>query len=166
MHDIQTPVPAHHPYPFLLSVINNITEKFVEVRCDWLEFDDETNRILEAQYLNVKSVRIDNVKLKVWNEEGKYVLEEKDIEVSFDENMFGVVKKGKKGKDARGYKIMRLDNNDKSYFQEITHNDGKHRTWAVNLTLKAKVPPEDICNYMRHPTQFYTCKRTGQPLEE
>jgi hypothetical protein len=61
---------------------------------------------------------------------------------------------------------MRLDNNDKAYFQEIKNNDGSHHTSAVNLTMKTKVPPEDICNYMRHPTQFYKCKKTGQPLEE
>ena len=67
--------------------------------------------------------------------------------------------------DDRGYKIMRLDNNDKSYFQEITNKDGNHHAWSVNLTLKAKVPSEDICNYMRYPTQFYTCKKTCQPLE-
>jgi hypothetical protein len=180
----------------------------VEVRCDWLEFDDETNQKLEAKYLQIKRMlflgndagreswspeneedahrhgpmkssfrekhEIPDVKLKVWNaEQREYVLLTTSIQVSFDKNMFWLKKHKFLGDgipldevDDRGYKIMRLDHNDKSYFQEITNNDGNHHTWAVNLTLKAKVPPEDICNYMRHPTQFYTCKKTCQPLEE
>ena len=189
----------------------------MEVRCDWLEFDDETNQKLEAKYLQIKSAlflgndagreswsleneedaphsrqnsfydrhgpmkstfrekhEIPDVKLKVWNaEQREYVLLTTSIQVSFDKNMFWLKKNKFLGDripldevDDRGYKIMRLDHNDKSYFQEITNNDGNHHTWAVNLTLKAKVPPEDICNYMRHPTQFYTCKKTSQPLEE
>ena len=144
----------------------------MEVRCDWLEFDDGTNQKLVAKYMeHGKSTfrekhDIPDVKLKVWNaEQGEYVLLTTSIQVSFDKHMFWL-KKHESEVDDRGYKIMRLDNNDKAYFQDIKNNDGGHHTWAVNLTLKAKVPSEDICNYMRHPTQFYRCKTTKQPLAE